>query len=101
MFGSLAYVHVPDQQRSKLDDKSERYVFIGYDANSKGYKLYNPFTGKLVISRDVEFNEGKMWDWNIQDEENYDFFPMFQEKEQLTNEAPQDHVTHPLSPTSQ
>ena len=77
VFGSLTYVHVPDQQRSKLDDKSEKYVFIGYDASSKGYKLYNPFTSKIIINRDVEFNEGKTWDWNMQNGENYDFFPMF------------------------
>ena len=77
MFGSLANVHVPNQQRSKIDDKSERYVFIGYDASSNGYKLYNPFTSKIIINRDVEFNEGKTWDWNMQNGENYDFFPMF------------------------
>ena len=101
VFGSLVYIHVHDQQRSKLDEKSKRYVFIGYDASSKGYKLYNPFISKLVISRDVKFDEGKTWDWNIQDRENYDFFPMFQEEKQLTNEALQDQVTHPSSPTSQ
>jgi hypothetical protein len=27
-------VHVSDQERSKLDDKSEKYVFIGYDPSS-------------------------------------------------------------------
>ena len=43
----------------------------------------------------------KCGDWNIQNGENYDFFLMFQEEEQLTNKAPQDHATHPSSPTSQ
>ncbi|KAA0042256.1 copia-type polyprotein [Cucumis melo var. makuwa] len=41
----------------KLDDKSEKYVFVGYDASSKGYKLYNPVTKKTMISRDVVFDE--------------------------------------------
>ena len=43
-------MHVPDQERSKLDDKSEKYVFIGYDPSSKGYKLYNPSTKKVIVS---------------------------------------------------
>ena len=35
-----------------LDDKREKYIFVGYDSSSKGYKLYNPNNGK-IISRDV------------------------------------------------
>ncbi|KAL0410575.1 UNVERIFIED_CONTAM: Retrovirus-related Pol polyprotein from transposon TNT 1-94 [Sesamum latifolium] len=54
VFGSIAYTHIPHQKRTKLDDKSARYVFIGYDQNSKGYKLYNPSNGKIEISRDVD-----------------------------------------------
>jgi hypothetical protein len=27
VFGSITYVHLPDQESSKLDDKSETYVF--------------------------------------------------------------------------
>ena len=43
-------------KRVKLDDKSEKLVFIGYDSRSKGYKLYNPINGKVIISRDVVFD---------------------------------------------
>ena len=50
-------MHVTDEQRSKLDDKSQKYIFIGYDENSKGYKLYNPTTRKTIISRDIIFDE--------------------------------------------
>jgi hypothetical protein len=57
VFGSIAHVHVPDERRTKLDDKSESFIFIGYDTYSKGYKLYNPKNGKHVISRDVIFDE--------------------------------------------
>ena len=56
-------MHVFDEQRSKLNDKSHKYIFIGYDANSKGYNLYNPNTGKTTISRDVIFDEEGEWDW--------------------------------------
>ena len=57
VFGSIAYTHVLDEKRTKLDDKSEKYVFVGYDSRSKGYKLYNPNSRKIFISRDVEFDE--------------------------------------------
>ncbi|KAH9648378.1 hypothetical protein KPL70_025559 [Citrus sinensis] len=54
VFGSIAHVHVPDESRAKLDDKSEKFIFIGYENNSKGHKLYNPNNGKIVISRDIK-----------------------------------------------
>ena len=50
VFGCIAHVHVPDERRAKLDDKSERFIFIGYDLSSKGYKLYNPNNKKMIIS---------------------------------------------------
>ncbi|RDY05840.1 hypothetical protein CR513_10270, partial [Mucuna pruriens] len=46
IFGCIAYAHVPDQLRKKLDDKGEKCIFIGYNTNSKAYKLYNPVTKK-------------------------------------------------------
>jgi len=30
MFGYIAYVHVPDEKRSKLDPKAKKRIFIGY-----------------------------------------------------------------------
>ena len=39
-------MYVLDEQRSKVDDKSQKYIFIGYDKNSKGYKLHHPNTRK-------------------------------------------------------
>ena len=50
-------MHVLGEQRSKLDDKIRKYIFIGYDVDSKGYKLYNPTTRKTIICRDVIFDE--------------------------------------------
>jgi hypothetical protein len=64
VFGCLAYVHIPEQKRGKLDDKTEKAIFIGYSENSKAYKLYNPITKKTIISRDVIFNEDENWTKN-------------------------------------
>ena len=64
VFGSVAYAHVPDQRRTKLDDKSKKYVFIGYDEKTKAFKLFDPIEEKVVVSRDVQVNEESAWDWN-------------------------------------
>ncbi|RDX99865.1 hypothetical protein CR513_17017, partial [Mucuna pruriens] len=44
VFGSIAYAYVPNQERSKLDDRSVKH-------------LYNPNNGKIIVSKDVEFDE--------------------------------------------
>jgi hypothetical protein len=42
VFGCDADVHVPKENRSKLDKKDEKSIFIGYKDGVKGYKLWNP-----------------------------------------------------------
>ena len=56
VFGAIAYAHVPKQLRQKLDPVSELGVFIGYEPQSKAYRVLL-HTGKLQISRDVIFDE--------------------------------------------
>ena len=36
---------------------------MGYSSQSKGYRLYNLKTNKLIISRDVIFDEKAAWNW--------------------------------------
>ena len=59
MFGSIAYAYVPKQRRTKLDDHSAEFVIIGYNSRTKGYKLYDPCSGKVTLRIDVEFNKEK------------------------------------------
>ncbi len=61
MFGYIAYVHVPDEKRSKLDPKANRCIFIGYCLEQKGYKCLNLSTQKLQVSRYVVFDEMVSW----------------------------------------
>jgi transposase InsO family protein len=44
MFGCIAYVHVLNEKRSKLDPKVVKCIFIGYSLKQKGYKCFNPST---------------------------------------------------------
>jgi hypothetical protein len=59
VFGYDAYVHVPKENRSKLDKNVEKCIFIGYKDGMKGYKLWNPKTKKVVYILDVVFREIK------------------------------------------
>lgn len=64
VFGYIAYNHMPEQQRIKLDDKSRRCIFIGYNIDTKGCKLYDPNTREVNISRDVQFADDEARDWS-------------------------------------
>lgn len=75
VFGSVAYAHIPAALRNKLDDKSEKCIFIGYSERSKAYKLYNPVTKQIVISRDVQFDEDSFFNELEIQKENFQIFP--------------------------
>ena len=64
VFGCVAYALIKSSHQ-KLDKKSEKCIFIGYSLQSKAYRLYNPVSGKIIISRDVTFNEVATWPWSI------------------------------------
>lgn len=59
VFGCVAYALVPYERRIKLDEKSTKCVMFGLSRESKAYRLYNPETKKIVISRDVHFDESR------------------------------------------
>ncbi len=67
VFGCIAYVHIPDELRSKLDPKAEKCVFVGYSLEQKGYRCYNPVTRELRVSRDVVFDEMSSWYNDVSD----------------------------------
>ena len=53
----FTYAHVHVEFRHKLDDKAIKCIFVGYSAESKGYRFYNPATRNIFVSRDVTFSE--------------------------------------------
>ena len=59
VFGCLAYAHIPKDERQKFDSKARRCIFLGYGCNTKGYRLYDISRTKVILSRDVIFNEAK------------------------------------------
>lgn len=63
VFGCVAFALIPLQKLQKLDEKSEKCVFMGHYPESKAYKLFNPITSKVIVSRDVIFHEKSRWAW--------------------------------------
>lgn len=59
VFSWIGHVHIPDNKRKKLDDKSFRCVLLGLNEESKAYRLYDLMSKKVVISRDIVFEEDK------------------------------------------
>ncbi|RDX87768.1 hypothetical protein CR513_30719, partial [Mucuna pruriens] len=56
-FGQDVFVHVPKDERSKLDMKTRQCIFIGYGLDEYGYMMYDLVEKKLVRSHDVQFME--------------------------------------------
>ena len=47
---------------TKLEDKSTPMVFLVYAEGTKAYWLYDPRRDKVLVSRDVMFDEEAAWD---------------------------------------
>ncbi|KAM7488108.1 hypothetical protein LguiB_025592 [Lonicera macranthoides] len=70
VFGCVCHAHVPDSKRTKLDDKSLSCVLLGVSEESKAYRLYDPVSRKIIVSRDVIFEEDQNWNWDTSHEES-------------------------------
>lgn len=56
-FGCIAYPLERHSERKKLDVKAEKFRFVGYGTTTKSYRLYDENKHKILIKRDVTFNE--------------------------------------------
>nr|GEY55176.1 zinc finger, CCHC-type [Tanacetum cinerariifolium] len=57
IFDCIAYAKVPSQHLTKLDDKSIKMVYLVNEQGSKDYRLFDPTTHRICVSRDVKFKE--------------------------------------------
>jgi hypothetical protein len=57
VFGCLTYAKRLDDKRIKLDVKNIKCVLVRHNLDSKAYRLIDESNGKLIINRDVVFNE--------------------------------------------
>ena len=57
VFGCRCWYTVPRGDVDKLDKRARASIMIGYARGSRGYKLWDVEDGKVVVSRDVKFDE--------------------------------------------
>ena len=63
----LAYVHVAKDKRGKMDPKTRPCIFLGYDDDEFGYRLWDLINKKVIRSRDIVFMEESMIvDWEME-----------------------------------
>jgi transposase InsO family protein len=66
IFGSDAYVHVRDEQRTKWDEKTKLHVLVGYHPELMAFRVMDPETGKVTTKRDVVIVEPRgRNNWNM------------------------------------
>ena len=68
VFGCTAYMKVPNVHLKKLDDRSKPVINLGREPGTKAYRLFDPETKQVHVSRDVVFDEKKIWPWSQQNE---------------------------------
>ena len=56
-FGCIGHVRKTKPVLTKLEDRSTRMVLLGYEEGTKAYRLYDTCGGKVVVLRDVMFDE--------------------------------------------
>ena len=56
IFGCEAYALIPGHRR-KFQPRAHRCVLLGYASDAKCYRLWNLETNKIILRRDVRFNE--------------------------------------------
>ena len=56
-FGCIDHVRKTKSILTKLEVRSTPMVFLGYAEGTKAYRLYDPRGYKVLVSRDVVFDE--------------------------------------------
>ena len=57
IFGCSEYIHIPKENRTKLEPSRKNGIFVGYIESLKAYRIYFLGFKKININRDVTFDE--------------------------------------------
>lgn len=66
-FGCIAYAKKTGPGVNKLSDRAVPGVFFRYEPGTKGYRIYDLVRDKLMVTRDVVFDEQRAWNWEGND----------------------------------
>lgn len=62
VFGCVAYAKTESANLKKLDNRSRTLVHLGTEPGSKAYRLFDPTLQRVVVRRDVIFDEDRAWE---------------------------------------
>ena len=86
-FGTEAFVMIPKEKRRKLDDKSKKMKFVGYDERSKGLRMTDG--RQVIVSREVHFlKNGDKSKKSVDEDNNFQNFVDFSSDEEDVMENP-------------
>ncbi|KAG8493422.1 hypothetical protein CXB51_010995 [Gossypium anomalum] len=57
VFDCIFYAHVLAVKGDKLAKKAQPSILVGYNSIKKGYRILDPSTNKVLVSKDMEKNE--------------------------------------------
>jgi hypothetical protein len=63
-FGCIVYVRNTKSHLQKLEDRGRKMIFIGYERDTKAFRVYDPEMRRVHVSRDVVFDEEAQWSWD-------------------------------------
>jgi transposase InsO family protein len=63
VFGCVVHVKAARPHLKKLEDRSRKMVLLGYEPGSKAYKVFDPLTQTVHVTRDAVFDEAASWSW--------------------------------------
>jgi hypothetical protein len=57
VFGSKCFILIKRGRKSKFAPKAVEFFLLGYDSNTRAYKVFNKSTGLVEVSCDIVFDE--------------------------------------------
>jgi len=62
-WGCVAYAHIPEELRKKLDPKGKKGILVGYDNPLRTYRIYDPVARGIISMKDWIVSENEIWNF--------------------------------------
>lgn len=102
----VGHIKIPSTHTMKLDYRSKLMIHLEVGEGCKAYRMYDPSTGKVHVSRDVHFEEQRRWEWGETATHNEQAWFMFtvddvagEHNGELEQSGGEEQVHVPPSPT--